>query len=54
MLTIEELCKKLPSLEVMLSEYHIPSDAAFYLMRPMLVHSINVSISVSYITSTII
>ncbi|XP_067949225.1 THO complex subunit 2-like isoform X2 [Watersipora subatra] len=40
-LTIEELSKKLPSLEEMLSVYHIPSDAAFYLVRPMLVHSIN-------------
>jgi len=42
-LTIDELHKKLPTLDVMLSEYHIPSDAAFYLIRPMLVHSINVS-----------
>ncbi|KAF6022557.1 THOC2 [Bugula neritina] len=40
-LTIDELHKKLPTLDVMLSEYHIPSDAAFYLIRPMLVHSIN-------------
>ena len=46
-LSIEEFSNKLPTLEIMLSEYHIPSDAAFYLIRPMLTYNISVSFSYS-------
>lgn len=42
-LTVEEYVTKLPSIQCMLLNYHIPTEVAFFLARPMFNHSINVS-----------
>ncbi|KAL1505772.1 hypothetical protein ABEB36_005256 [Hypothenemus hampei] len=40
-LTVEEYINKLPSIQSMLLNYHIPTEVAFFLARPMFNHSIN-------------
>jgi THO complex subunit 2 len=42
--SVEEYVERLPSIHSMLQEYHIHSDVAFFLARPMFQHAINVSI----------
>ncbi|XP_055678901.1 THO complex subunit 2 isoform X3 [Lutzomyia longipalpis] len=39
--TVEEYMERLPSIHSMLQEYHIHSDVAFFLARPMFSHQIN-------------
>ncbi|KAJ8922768.1 hypothetical protein NQ315_007803 [Exocentrus adspersus] len=40
-LSVDEYTNKLPSIQCMLTEYHIPSEVAFFLARPMFNHGIN-------------
>ncbi|XP_019767438.2 THO complex subunit 2 isoform X1 [Dendroctonus ponderosae] len=40
-LTVEEYINKLPTIQCMLLNYHIPTEVAFFLARPMFNHSIN-------------
>ncbi|XP_041357183.1 THO complex subunit 2-like isoform X2 [Gigantopelta aegis] len=40
-LSTEEFVKRLPSIDVLVSEYHVPADAAFFLARPFYVNAIN-------------
>ncbi|XP_065885468.1 THO complex subunit 2-like isoform X2 [Dysidea avara] len=37
----EEYSQRLPSLDVLHSEYHIPADIAFFLLRPVIANAIN-------------
>ena len=39
--SVEEYVERLPTIHSMLQEYHIHSDVAFFLARPMLGHAIN-------------
>jgi THO complex subunit 2 len=39
--SVEEYVERLPSIHSMLQEYHIHSDVAFFLARPMFTHAIN-------------
>jgi THO complex subunit 2 len=39
--SVEEYVDRLPSIHSMLQEYHIHSDVAFFLARPMFTHAIN-------------
>lgn len=39
--SVEEYVDRLPSIHSMLQEYHIHSDVAFFLARPMFAHAIN-------------
>lgn len=39
--SVEEYIERLPSIHAMLQEYHIHSDVAFFLARPMFSHAIN-------------
>lgn len=41
--SVDEYMERLPSIHSMLQEYHIHSDVAFFLARPMFLHQINVS-----------
>jgi len=41
----EEYSERLPALDVLHSEYHIPADIAFFLLRPVMANAINVSYS---------
>lgn len=41
--SVDEYMERLPSIHSMLQEYHIHSDVAFFLARPMFTHQINVS-----------
>lgn len=41
--SVDEYVDRLPSIHSMLQEYHIHSDVAFFLARPMFSHQINVS-----------
>ena len=41
-LSAEEYSERVPSLDVLHSEYHIPADIAFFLLRPVVANSINV------------
>ncbi|KAK5643842.1 hypothetical protein RI129_007687 [Pyrocoelia pectoralis] len=41
-LSVDEYTNKLPSIQSMLLDYHIPNEVAFFLARPMLNHSINI------------
>ncbi|KAK6168365.1 hypothetical protein SNE40_020916 [Patella caerulea] len=41
-LSTEEFVKRLPSIDVLVSEYHVPPDAAFFLTRPQYTHLISV------------
>lgn len=43
-MTVDEYVERLPSIHSMLQDYHIHSDVAFFLARPMFSHAINVSI----------
>lgn len=43
--SVDEYVERLPSIHSMLQEYHIHSDVAFFLARPMFSHQINVSCS---------
>lgn len=43
-LSMDEYVTRLPSIHSMLSEYHIHTDVAFFLARPMFNHAINVSV----------
>lgn len=38
--TVEEYVERLPAIEVMLEDYHIHTDVAFFLARPMLAHAV--------------
>ncbi|XP_013410006.1 THO complex subunit 2-like [Lingula anatina] len=40
-LSTEEFVKRLPSIEVLVGDYHVAPDAAFFLSRPMYTHAIN-------------
>lgn len=40
--SVDEYVERLPSIIVMLKEYHIHADVAFFLARPMFTHQINV------------
>ena len=42
-LSAEEYSERVPSLDVLHLEYHIPADIAFFLLRPVIANSINVS-----------
>lgn len=42
-LSVDEYVTKLPSIQSMLLDYHIPNEVAFFLARPMFNHAINVS-----------
>jgi THO complex subunit 2 len=42
-LSTEEFVKKLPPIEKMVSEFHVPPDAAFFLSRPLYSYDVNVS-----------
>ncbi|KAI1301341.1 THO complex subunit 2 [Halotydeus destructor] len=39
-LSIEDYIKHLPSLEKLITDYHLSSDVAFFLVRPMIMHHI--------------
>ena len=41
-LSADEYSERVPSLDVLHSEYHIPADIAFFLLRPVVANSINV------------
>lgn len=41
--SVDEYVERLPSIITMLREYHINTDVAFFLARPMFTHQINVS-----------
>lgn len=41
--SVEEYVDRLPTIHSMLQEYHIHSDVAFFLARPMFSHAISVS-----------
>ncbi|BFZ15044.1 hypothetical protein BsWGS_18083 [Bradybaena similaris] len=41
-LSTEEFVKRLPPVDVLLTTYHIPHSAAFFLSRPLYAHAINV------------
>lgn len=41
-LSVDEYVNKLPSVQSMLLEYHIPNEVAFFLARPMFNHAINI------------
>ena len=45
-MTVDEYVEKLPSIHSMLEDYHIHSDVAFFLARPMFTHAINVRIKI--------
>ncbi|VEN60685.1 unnamed protein product [Callosobruchus maculatus] len=40
-LSVDEYVNKLPSIQSMLTDYHIPIEVAFFLARPMFNHAIN-------------
>ncbi|KAF7282444.1 hypothetical protein GWI33_002672 [Rhynchophorus ferrugineus] len=40
-LSVDEYVNKLPSIQSMLLDYHIPTEVAFFLARPMFNHAIN-------------
>lgn len=42
-LSTEEFVKRLPPIEKMVSEFHVPPDAAFFLSRPLYSYDVNVS-----------
>ena len=41
-MSAEEYSKRVPSLDVLHSEYHIPADIVFFLLQPVVANSINV------------
>ncbi|XP_008192636.2 THO complex subunit 2 isoform X2 [Tribolium castaneum] len=41
-LSVDEYVNKLPSIQSMLLDYHIPNEVAFFLARPMFNHAINI------------
>ncbi|KAK9712875.1 Transcription- and export-related complex subunit [Popillia japonica] len=41
-LSVDEYINKLPSIQSMLLDYHIPNEVAFFLARPMFNHAINI------------
>ncbi|KAF2879485.1 hypothetical protein ILUMI_26680 [Ignelater luminosus] len=41
-LSVDEYINRLPSIQSMLLDYHIPNEVAFFLARPMFNHSINI------------
>ncbi|XP_058804081.1 THO complex subunit 2 isoform X2 [Phymastichus coffea] len=41
-MTVDEYVERLPSIHSMLQDYHIHSDVAFFLARPMFSHAINI------------
>ena len=47
-LSTEEFVKRLPPIDKMVSEYHVPADAAFFLSRSLYSYEINVSISYNF------
>lgn len=42
-LSVDEYVNKFPTIQTMLTEYHVPMEVAFFLARPMFNHAINVS-----------
>lgn len=44
-LSVDEYVNKFPTIQTMLTEYHVPMEVAFFLARPMFNHAINVNIS---------
>jgi len=42
-LSTEEFVKRLPAIDKMVSEFHVPPDAAFFLSRPLYSYDVNVS-----------
>lgn len=45
-MSVEEYVNRLPPIDSLLSVYHIHTDVAFFLARPMFNHAINVSLSI--------
>ena len=45
-LSTEEFVRRLPPIDKMVSEYHVPADAAFFLSRSLYNYEINVRTSV--------
>lgn len=43
-LSVDEYVNKFPTIQTMLTEYHVPMEVAFFLARPMFNHAINVSV----------
>ncbi|XP_014219414.1 THO complex subunit 2 isoform X2 [Copidosoma floridanum] len=41
-MTVDEYVERLPTIHSMLQDYHIHSDVAFFLARPMFTHAINI------------
>ncbi|KAL3266220.1 hypothetical protein HHI36_010402 [Cryptolaemus montrouzieri] len=41
-MSVDEYVNKLPSIQSMLQDYHIPNEVAFFLARPMFNHEINI------------
>ena len=44
-LSTEEFVRRLPPIDKMVGEYHVPPDAAFFLSRPLYSYEVNVSVS---------
>lgn len=45
-MSMDEYSERLPSIQSMLQDYHIHTDVAFFLARPMFTHAINVSFEI--------
>jgi THO complex subunit 2 len=41
-LSTEEFVKRLPTIDTLITTYHVPADAAFFLCRPQYTYAINV------------
>jgi hypothetical protein len=41
-LSAEEFVKRLPTIDTLITTYHVPTDAAFFLCRPQYTYAINV------------
>lgn len=45
-LSTEEFVKRLPTIDTLITAYHVPADAAFFLCRPQYTYAINASLYV--------
>lgn len=43
-LSTEEFVKRLPTIDTLITAYHVPADAAFFLCRPQYTYAINASL----------
>ena len=53
-LSTEEFVKRLPPIDTLISTYHVPQDAAFFLSRTQYAHSIHVSHALLYSVISVI